>query len=257
MIGIFDSGVGGLTVLHAIRQNLPSADVIYFGDTKNAPYGEKSREKLSDLTVACIRLLQERGANNIVSACNSVSASLAISLLDAFDLQPQQLIEMVGPTVSSFRNADMRIALCATPATVNSEIYQNAFRMIGRDIQAIPVPGLAGAIEVGKSTDVIDEIIRQALRDVDLNSFDMLILACTHYPFVEGSFRRILGEKIEIFDPALAVAARVEKQFWPREVGEGTTRFILSAESEQFRQLLKNFFPDTSYSIEVLPTVVK
>src|SRR5262249_29124782 len=100
MIGIFDSGVGGLTVLHAIRQNLPSADVLYFGDTKNAPYGEKSREKLSDLTTANIKFLLEHGATNIVSACNSVSASLAISLFDAFDLKPQQLIEMVGPTVS-------------------------------------------------------------------------------------------------------------------------------------------------------------
>ena len=252
MIGIFDSGVGGLTVLHAIRQNLPSADVIYFGDTKNAPYGEKSREKLSDLTVAAIKLLQERGANNIVSACNSVSASLAISLLDAFDLQPQQLIEMVGPTVSSFRSADMRIALCATPATILSEIYQNGFRMIGKNIQAIPVPGLAGAIELGKSTDVIDEIIREAFRGLDTESFDMLILACTHYPFVEGSFRRILGERIEIFDPALAVAARVEKQFWPREVGSGTTTFVISAESAEFRALITKFFPDTQYAVEVL-----
>ncbi len=252
MIGIFDSGVGGLTVLHAIRQNLPSADVIYFGDTKNAPYGEKSREQLSDLTVAAIQLLRERGANNIVSACNSVSASLAISLLDAFDLQPQQLIEMVGPTVASFRNADMRIAVVATPATIHSDIYQNAFRMIGRDVAAIPMPGLAGAIEVGKSRDVVEEIIREGLRNVDTSAFDLLVLACTHYPFVAGSFRKVLGERIAIFDPALAVAARVEKQFWPREVGDGTTKFIISAESNEFRRLLGQFFPDTKYEVEVL-----
>ncbi len=253
MIGIFDSGVGGLTVLHAIRENLPSADVIYFGDTKNAPYGEKSREKLSDLTVACIRLLQERGANNIVSACNSVSASLAVSLLDAFDLQPGQLIEMVGPTVSVFRGAEMRIALCATPATINSEIYQNAFRMIGKDILAIPVPGLAGAIEFGMTDEEIDEAIRSAFIGVDPQSFDVLVLACTHYPFAAAAFKRVLGEHISIFDPALAVAARVEKQFWPREVGDGTTRFILSAESEQFRALAEKLFPEASFSIEVLP----
>ncbi len=74
MIGIFDSGMGGLTVLSAIREQMPSADILYFGDTKNAPYGEKSREVLSELTVAAIRLLQEHGATNIVSACNSVSA---------------------------------------------------------------------------------------------------------------------------------------------------------------------------------------
>jgi glutamate racemase len=252
MIGIFDSGVGGLTVLHAIRQNLPSADVLYFGDTKNAPYGEKTRAELSDLTVAAIQLLQSRGANNIVSACNSVSASLAISLLDAFDLQPGQLIEMVGPTVSSLRKTDMRIGLCATPATIHSELYQNAFRMVGKDVVAIPMPGLAGAIEVGKPTDVIDEIIRENLRIVDTDSFDMLVLACTHYPFVENSFRKILGERIAIFDPALAVADRVERQFWPREVGDGSTKFIISAESTHFRDLLTAFFPDVKYEVEVL-----
>ncbi len=252
MIGIFDSGVGGLTVLHAIRQNLPSADVIYFGDTKNAPYGEKSREKLSDLTVAAIKLLQERGAHNIVSACNSVSASLAISLLDAFDLQPQQLIEMVGPTVSSFRNADLRIALCATPATVLSEIYQNAFRMIGRDIVAVPVPGLAGAIEFGRSDAEIDAAISTAFKGIDPASFDVLVLACTHYPFATAAFKRVLGDHISVFDPALAVAARVEKQFWPREVGEGTTKFLISAESVEFRRLVAQFFADAPYTIEVI-----
>lgn len=252
MIGIFDSGVGGLTVLHAIRQNLPSADVIYFGDTKNAPYGEKSRAQLSELTVAAIKLLRERGANNIVSACNSVSASLAISILDAFDLQPQQLIEMVGPTVSSFRNADMRIALAATPATILSEIYQNAFRMIGKDIQAIPLPGLAGAIEFGKPDDEIDASIRSGFDGIDPASFDVLVLACTHYPFAAAAFKRVLGEQVSLFDPALAVAARVEKQFWPREVGDGTTKFILSAESTQFRKLLETFFSQTPFEVEIL-----
>jgi glutamate racemase len=251
MIGIFDSGVGGLTVLHAIRQNLPSADVIYFGDTKNAPYGEKPREKLSDLTVAAIKLLQERGANNIVSACNSVSASLAVSLLDAFDLQPGQLIEMVGPTVSVFRNADTRIALCATPATIHSEIYQNAFRMIGRDIIAVPIPGLAGAIEFGKSDEDKEGAIAAAFQGIDHHAFDVLVLACTHYPFAISSFKKVLGD-VKVFDPALAVAARVEKQFWPREVGDGSTVFLISAESVQFRQLVADFFPGARYEIEVL-----
>lgn len=252
MIGIFDSGVGGLTVLHAIRQNLPSADVIYFGDTKNAPYGEKSREELSQLTVASIRLLQEQGASNIVSACNSVSASLAISLLDAFDLQPNQLIEMVGPTVSTFRGSDARVALCATPATVLSGIYQNAFRMIGKDIQAIPVPDLAGAIEFGKGDTVIETAIADAFGPVDPSSFDVLVLACTHYPFAITSFKKVLGPGIKIFDPAHAVAARVEKQFWPREVGEGKTTFLTSAESDQFRVLIDRLFPGGQHIVGVV-----
>src|SRR4051812_29736626 len=122
MIGIFDSGSGGLTVLKAIRDVLPSADVLYMGDIKNAPYGSRSREELSKLTVEAIKLLQARGANRIVSACNSVSASLAVSIFDIFSLDSTQLIEMVGPTVASFKGSNARILLCATPATVDSGI---------------------------------------------------------------------------------------------------------------------------------------
>jgi glutamate racemase len=252
MIGLFDSGVGGLTVLHAIRQNLPSADITYFGDTKNAPYGEKSREELTDLTVQGIRLLLERGAHNIVSACNSVSASLAVSLLDAFDLQPGQLIEMVGPTVSTFRGSDARVALCATSATVHSGLYQNAFRMIGKDIQAIPVPGLAGAIEFGKSDAEIEACIRDAFAGVDSQSFDVLVLACTHYPFAIAQFKNVLGSEIKLFDPAHAVAARVEKRFWPQEAGNGTIRFLISADSQEFRRLITDLFPNASSEVEVV-----
>ncbi|MBP9757515.1 MAG: hypothetical protein KBD06_02855, partial [Candidatus Pacebacteria bacterium] len=79
-----------------------------------------------------------------------------------------------------------------------------------------------------------------------------LVLACTHYPFAIAQFKKVLGDDIKIFDPAHAVAARVEKQFWPREVGDGTTKFILSAESEQFRTLIARLFPDADVGVEVL-----
>src|SRR4051812_2523239 len=111
MIGIFDSGSGGLTVLHAIRQVLPSADVVYFGDIKNAPYGSRTQEELSLLTMQALKLLQKRGAGNLVSACNSVSASLALSVLDMFSTDNMQIIEMVGPTVSAFRGSTAKILL--------------------------------------------------------------------------------------------------------------------------------------------------
>src|SRR5580704_17633887 len=118
MIGIFDSGMGGLTVLKAIREEMPNCDVVYFGDTKNAPYGSKTRAELGALTVAAIERLQKAGATSIVSACNSVSASLAVSLFDTLALAPGNLIEMVGPTVSYFKHSTLRLLLAATPATI-------------------------------------------------------------------------------------------------------------------------------------------
>jgi len=249
MIGIFDSGSGGLTVLKALRSTLPSADVVYFGDIKNAPYGEKTQEELSLLTMQALKLLQKRGATKIISACNSVSASLALSLFDAFDIAPTHIIEMVGPTVAYFKDAPERILLCATPATVRSGIYQNAFKMVGKEIQVLAIPGLAGAIEFGKSDTEIEEIITGAFKAQD--AADTVIFGCTHYPLVAPLFSKVLPD-VQFFDPALAVAERAQELFWPQEVGDGTTKFLISKDSAHFRDLVSTLFPNTTYEVEVL-----
>jgi glutamate racemase len=251
MIGIFDSGSGGLTVLRAIRDRLPTADVIYFGDIRNAPYGSRSREELSLLTVNAIKYLQDQGATRIVSACNSVSASLAISLFDAFSLTSDTLVEMVGPTVGYFRHSPARLLLCATPATIESGIYQNGFHMIGKDVTCIGIPELAGAIEFGKSEEDIESIITHAFQSVRTDEYDAVVLACTHYPLVRDIFQRVLGESVVVFDPAEAVADRVEKLFWPQEAGDGRLRFVISQDSVQFRALVEKLFGRDTYEVEV------
>jgi glutamate racemase len=252
MIGIFDSGSGGLTVLRAIRDRLPSADILYYGDIKNAPYGEKSREELSELTITALEYLQQNGAISIVSACNSLSASLAVSLFDTLEIVPQNLIEMVGPTVSFFRKSPSKLLVCATPATIQSGIYQNGFTMIRKDVTAVAIAGLAGAIEFGKSEEEKEALIREAFKNIRLEDFDALILACTHYPLSIDSFRDVLGPKIHLFDPADAVAERVEKQFWPREVAEGKMRLVITKESEQFRDFAQKLFVEEDFTIEVV-----
>ena len=251
MIGIFDSGSGGLTVLKAVREQMPSADILYFGDIKNAPYGSKSNSELSVLTVRAIELLQERGAGSIVSACNSVSASLAVSLFDVLSLAPDHLIEMVGPAVRAFKNSSSRLLLVATPATIRSEIYQNAFHMLGKEVETIAIPDLAAAIEFGSSEEEIERIIRDAFKKISLDEFDMLILACTHYPLVQNIFEKVVGS-MSIFDPALAVGERVKSQMWPREVGEGTTHFIISRDSQPFRDRVGGLFPNGEVVVEVI-----
>jgi glutamate racemase len=248
MIGIFDSGSGGLTVLKALRAELPSADVVYFGDIKNAPYGSKSRKELSALTVGALKVLKEHNADKIISACNSTSASLAVSLYDAYSLAPSALVEMVGPTVSYFKGSSARIAIVATPATIDSGIYQDAFTMIDKDVRAIAIPDLAGAIEFAAPD--IEELVAKAFKNVP-RDFDVLILACTHYPLALGAFTRILGET-PVFDPASVVAGRAKDLFWPQEVGGGTTRFLISRDSERFRAFVRELFPRSDYTVEVL-----
>ena len=250
MIGFFDSGCGGLTVLKAVRAAIPSADVLYFGDTKNAPYGSRSRDELTRLTVEALKLLQDRGATSIVSACNSVSASLAISLFDSFSLQPTHLIEMVGPTVSAFRGSQERLLLVATPATIQSDIYQSAFRMIGHEVTCVAIPTLAGAIERGEGARELGHDIRNALQAVDLSQFDRLILACTHYPLVQSLFEKVVP--MPVFDPAAAVADRVEHRLWPQEARNGHLQFLISEDSDVFRHWVAKLFPDTQYEVEIL-----
>ena len=251
MIGIFDSGSGGLTVLRAIRNEFPSVDVVYLGDIKNAPYGSRSREELSKLTADGITYLLGQGAGSIVSACNSVSASLAVSLLDVLEVAPSHLIEMVGPTVSYFRHATHRILVAATPATIASGIYQNAFRMIGKEIATVAIPNLAGAIEFGSSSEDIETIITEALAPYR-GTYNALIIACTHYPLVQAVFEKIAGSEVMVFDPAIAVAERVYKQLWPVEAGDGKTAFILTKENRRFREFVSELFPNEPYTIEVL-----
>ncbi|MFA7309366.1 MAG: aspartate/glutamate racemase family protein [Candidatus Paceibacterota bacterium] len=252
MIGVFDSGSGGLTVLRAIRDRIPSSDIVYFGDIKNAPYGSRPAEELSMLTIQALTFLQAQGARSIVSACNSVSASLALSLFDMFSLEPRSLIEMVGPTAGYFRGSDARLALCATPATIRSGVYQNAFRMVGKEVTYIAIPDLAGTIEFGTDVGQMEEMVRTAFRDVPAGSFDVLVLACTHYPLIADVFKKVFGEKIFVFDPALAVGERVEELFWPREAGYGKMRFCISKDSEHFRGFVSRLFPGEKYTIEVI-----
>lgn len=249
MIGIFDSGSGGLSVLKALRQVMPHADVVYFGDIKNAPYGLKTQEELSVLTEHAISLLHAEKADHIVSACNSVAASLVISLSDRIAFAPSDMIEMVGPTVAHFRDSSKRLALCATPATIDSSIYQNAFQLIGQDVQYVAIADLAGAIESGASYAAIQEIIRTSFAGME--GFDTLILACTHYPLVRQAFEDTLPG-VDVFDPSMVVAERVHAAFPMEEMqGTGRIKFIISQDSSHFRRFVETFIGEKDPFIEV------
>jgi glutamate racemase len=225
--------------------------VLYFGDIAHAPYGTRAREELTRLTLDGFKLLYDRGATNIVSACNSVSASLALSFFDTMSLRPTQIIEMVGPTVGYFRNSPQTLYLCATPATIRSEIYQNGFRMVGKTVHCVEIPELAGAIEFAADEPKMERIIREAFSTTQIPDGATLILACTHYPLVLDAFRRFLP-RVYLFDPADVVADRAERLFWPQEAGNGTTRYLVSKESSHFRELVARVFPERTDPIEVL-----
>jgi len=247
MIGVFDSGSGGLTVLSEIRKINPTADVIYLGDIKNAPYGTKTREELGALTVMLVNRLIDEGATKIVSACNSVSASIVLPMLSILSVRPFDIVEMVGPTVNALRNENRKILVAATSATIESGIYQLGFRAVGKEVEVIPIKELAGAIEFGASELEIEKIIKPHLAGV---SNSLLVLGCTHYPLIKSTFEKILnGRETDLYDPALAVANEVLK--WKKEKGSGRTRFLVTKDSPYFRKRVDEMF-GVGNNIEVI-----
>src|SRR3990167_1767776 len=152
MIGVFDSGSGGLTVLKEIHARAPQLDVVYFGDLAHVPYGEKTPEELGALTVIAVEKLLSEGAENIVSACNSISASVAQPLIELLGRRRFGMVEMVGPTVAALvpeAQAGKKLGLVGTRATVQSRLYADAFARRGVSLEAFPIPGLVEAIESG------------------------------------------------------------------------------------------------------------
>ncbi|MDO8576202.1 MAG: aspartate/glutamate racemase family protein [bacterium] len=248
MIGLFDSGSGGLSVLSALRVRAPDADIAYFGDIAHAPYGTRSAQELIELTKAGVAILKEMGATEIVSACNSVAASV---LAGAASTTP--VIEMTKPTAAGMRAyKGTRVLLIATPATVNSKIYENALSDIV-DLDSLAISGLAGAIEFGAPGGEVAEIVREALRAKRGQTYEYLLLGCTHYPLalstIEIEARNILGE-IQCINPAGYVADEAVERF--DCTGTGKLDFKISKDSEPFRVRVRALFPTARYTIECL-----
>lgn len=237
-------------MLRALRERLPNADVIYFGDIVNAPYGTKSRDELTELLHTSIHMLEARGASIAVSACNSVSAAVLE------EAEPTiSLIEMSRPTASFLQRnfKGKRLLLLATPATVRARLYENA---VGDTvtIDACAVPELASAIEFGASSNEVNEIVRAACEPFRGGEYAGIILGCTHYPLVSNEIAKIAHElfgDVPLIDPAEAVADEMTIHY-PSTEGSGSVLFLISADSEQFRARVEELFPHQNYSIEVI-----
>lgn len=246
VIGIFDSGSGGLTVLRALRARAPMIDVVYFGDLANMPYGGKSQAELQRLTLDAMGLLRREGADHLVSACNSVSASVIRPMMELFGAAEYSVTEMVGPAVRAVLEVERDgIVVLATVATIESGIYQRAFAENGVTVAALAVPGLADAIEFGDESRTRQLILEIAM-SLERVRPRVVVLACTHYPLVINRFRKLFGsldmDSVHIFDPADAVATEVIARCGVE--GYGKTRIIVTAENETFIKRVEEFDAD-------------
>lgn len=212
MIGVFDSGVGGMTVARAVEEMLPDYPLIYFGDLARAPYGPKSPEKIIQYSRENTRFLLDRGAKLIIIACNS-AASVASDLIRAeFDVP---VFEVITPAVQQAvaATANKRVGVIGTRATIRSGIYERMIAAADSGIKVISssCPLLVPLVEEGWfARSETKMVVRRYLSPLKRQQVDTLVLACTHYPLLRAIIQPRIGRRVQVIDSAEAVAAELQ-----------------------------------------------
>ena len=249
-IGVFDSGVGGLTVLHELLVALPHEDFLYLGDTARFPYGTRPKEQLEAFALDVAGELVTRGAKLLVVACNSATAAALPALQERYG-SAIDVIAVVAPesqaAVVATHNG--RIGLLATPATVASGAYERALAAADPHVRlhAVACPDLAPIIQGGFPFDErVVATVREYCAPLKEAGVDTVILGCTHYPLVRPMLQRMLGPQVTLVTPGAAIARRVECALSARELdspnaGEGDYRFLCTGDVESFRALGTRF----------------
>ncbi len=239
-IGVFDSGLGGLTVLRAIRRRLPKENLIYFGDTARVPYGPKSRQAVTRYSLEIARFLARRGIKFLVVACNSASAMALPRVKRAMKIPVLGVIEP-GARAALAAAGSGPIGVIGTRATIGSKAYEKALKSKTRGVRVFGrvCPLFVPLVEEGWwDHRVTADVARIYLRPLKARRLGALILGCTHYPMLKGILRRELGPKVRLIDSADETAREVEAAIGRaglrRTGGRGKTEFFLSDASASF-----------------------
>jgi glutamate racemase len=247
-VGIFDSGLGGLTVLDAVTKRLPDTPFIYFGDNAHAPYGVRTADDIFNLTCAAVERLWDEGCDLVILACNTASAAALKRMQETWVPPEKRVLGVFVPLIEALTErqwgdnspprevAVKHVALFATPATVASRAFQRelAFRAIGVDVEAQPCGGVVDAIEQG------DDILAEALIRSHVEALkrrmphpQAAILGCTHYPLMQQVFQDALGEGVKVYSQANLVAESLADYLTrrPQFLGAGTqTKFLTTGD---------------------------
>ena len=244
-VAVFDSGVGGLTVLHECLVSLPHEDFLYLGDTARFPYGDRTPDELRAFAGELASILLERGAKLLVVACNSATAAALPALQDEL-ASKVPLVAVVRPEagLAARATSNQRVGLIATPATVNSGAYARALAEEApeAELHAVASAELAPLIQEGGEVDHRTlACVEGACRPLKQAQVDTVILGCTHYPLVRPVLQRELGRRVTIVSSGEAIAHEVEAKL--REAGvendegrRGNYSFLATGDPEQFRR---------------------
>ncbi len=250
-IGVFDSGIGGLTVAAAMHARTPAEDIIYLGDSARVPYGTKSTRAVNQYALECALFLLNQGVKLIVVACNTASS---IALTRLREILSVPLIGVVEPGVKAVlsSSAHKRIGVIGTPSTINSGAYQSRLRELAPDVEVYgkACPLLVPMAEEGRlNGEIVDLVLEGYLRSLKRRKVDSLILGCTHYPLFKPSIAGIMGDDVHLVDSAQTTAESVEEvllhEGMLRTHGTGTVKCYVTDVPRQFNKLGRLFFGDS------------
>lgn len=257
LVGIFDSGVGGLSVMNAIRGLMPAQPLYYIADQAHVPYGPRPMEQIRIFSRGITKYLLNEGAKLIVVACNAASAAALQSLRQEFPELPFVGMEpAVKPATKKTQSGV--VGVLATPATFQGELFATVVERFARDVKILPstCPGLVGEIEAGRlSGKKTRRILEEAIQPMLEQGADTLVLGCTHYPFVLPLIREIAGESVNVIDPSPAIARRVkylleEKGWLEDSATRGHLTIATSGNPVELKEKLPVFVQET---VSVLP----
>lgn len=243
-IGVFDSGVGGLTVMREMMRQMPNEKIVYFGDTARVPYGSKSKETVTRYSRQIVRFLEIHDVKTIVVACNTASAYALDELEKEIDI-PMIGVVKPGARAAAEATRNGKIGVIATEATIGSRIYNQYIEKLNHNVtiwgKACPL--FVPLVEEGLLQDpVTDEIAKRYLSELIDLDIDTLILGCTHYPLIRSTLGKIMGEKVTLVNPAYETARELKSMLLKKgllnqeEPGLGSNRyqFYVSDTTEKF-----------------------
>jgi len=251
-IGIFDSGLGGLTVARAVIDKLPDEEIIYLGDTEHTPYGPRAIAQVRSLTLSALDELASRGVKALVIACNTASSHALKTLAEENDI-PVIGVIYAGALSAVRATENGRIGVIGTRGTVSSEIYPKVIENLAPGLRVFQkaCPMFVPLVEEGLLHDsVTDEMAARYLQELKEKYVDTLVLGCTHYPLLRGTIGRIMGDQVKLVNPAYETALEL-KDILAREKllnpGDGNTegkyRFYVSDLAENFRDFANSILP--------------
>jgi glutamate racemase len=248
-IGVFDSGVGGISVLRAMRQQMPSEAIIYFGDQGHVPYGPRPMRQIQNFSEGITNFLLAQDVKLVVVACNTASAAALKYLREKFrDVQFVGMEPAVKPAAETTRTG--RVGVLATPATFQGALYASVVERFAKGVELLQdtCPGLVQRIEQGDLRgEATRRILEEALLPMLEKNIDTVVLGCTHYPFVIPLIQEIVGDKVRVIDPAPSVARQAKRLLERRGMlnrseGRGKVQFYTSGEAPAMQAILPLLF---------------